>query len=536
MDTLNAFYKTVLLFVPGESCKLSKHIHAGYSSCVRECEKRVDKSDAFVEETFRGVRFVFGGVGLCLVWTRACLVLHGEIHIPRQCETIPLFFSVCHVSTGEDMASFLFQRLKQMHTPFSKLSSVVTDGANNIIGRENGTVSNLKRLIQNETRNDDFSFPSVWCMSHRLNLVVRGFEIVDNIKHFLKFSDWFASKRKAVAYRRWLLELHPQDRYKKIPKPSETRWRFYREVICALLDQREAIDEFLRQDDDFVAFRRSLWQHDESIDALSNVVFMNNPFILSHFFFAHYILERICNVNTQLQQRYMTVPQAWCLVQRLKEAFSHDMSQITSGNYGDFGYFVGMRENQIPTFKTILTALLLNLDIRFACPSFSIDTRAAHRNLDQTTQRLNKEFLKRVQRQCPLYELVGVYLFQDDLIKKRLINPLFISGKYPEVPLLAREILDKEEMFRNKTGQSTERTEKFLETEILTLSDVFQKIEKDKYPHLWNLTRRLISVTPTSTSCEQSFSCLKRRLHENMKKTTAFNFLLTSRNNSVFHL
>ena len=157
MDTLNAFYKTVLLFVPGESCKLSKHIHAGYSSCVRECEKRVDKSDAFVEETFRGVRFVFGGVGLCLVWTRACLVLHGEIHIPRQCETIPLFFSVCHVSTGEDMASFLFQRLKQMHTPFSKLSSVVTDGANNIIGRENGMISHLKRLIQNETRNDDFS-------------------------------------------------------------------------------------------------------------------------------------------------------------------------------------------------------------------------------------------------------------------------------------------------------------------------------------------------------------------------------------------
>ena len=233
-------------------------------------------------------------------------------------------------------------------------------------------------------------------MSHRLNLVVRGFEIVDNIKHVLKFSDWFASKRKAVAYRRWLWESHPHDRYKKIPKPSETRWCFYREVICALLDQRGAIDEFLRQDDDFVAFRRTLWQHDESIDALSDAVFMNNLFILSHFFFAHYILERICNVNTQLHQRYMTVPRAWCLVQRLKEDFSRDMSEITAGNYGDFGYFVGMRENQITTFKTILTALLMNLDIRFACPSFSIDTRAAHRNLDQTTQRLN-----RVLKKCP---------------------------------------------------------------------------------------------------------------------------------------
>ena len=128
-----------------------------------------------------------------------------------------------------------------------------------------------------------------------------------------------------------------------------------------------------------------------------------------------------------------------------------------------------------------------------------------------------------------------MYLFQDDLIKKRLINPLFISGKYPEVPLMAREILDKEVMFIIKNGQSTEMTDSFIKTEILTLSDVFQKIEREKYPQLWNLTR-LISVTPTSTSCEQSFSCLKRRLHENMKKKTAFIFLLTSRNNSVFHL
>ena len=42
MDTLNAFFKTVL-FVAGEDRTLSKHIHAGYLSCVRECERRVEK-------------------------------------------------------------------------------------------------------------------------------------------------------------------------------------------------------------------------------------------------------------------------------------------------------------------------------------------------------------------------------------------------------------------------------------------------------------------------------------------------------------
>ena len=220
----------------------------------------------------------------------------------------------------------------------------------------------------------------------------------------------------------------------------------------------------------------------------------------------------------------MTVPHAWGLVQNLKESFSRDLDEISSGYYGNFTYLVGMSEFQIATFKKVLSALILNMVIRFACPSFSIDIRVAHRNTDQTTQRLRDQFLKRVQRQCPLFELVGLFLFPDDLIKKRQINTLFITGKYPEVPIIAREILVKEEMFKRKTVHSTERTDVTDETDILTLGDVFQIVERDKYPHLWSLTRRVMSVIPTSTSCEQSFSCLKHRLHENVKKTTAFNF------------
>ena len=101
--------------------------------------------------------------------------------------------------------------------------------------------------------------------------------------------------------------------------------------------------------------------------------------------------------------------------------------------------------------------------------------------------------------------------------------------------LVAREILVKEEMIKRKTVHSTERTDGRLETCIITLSDVFQTIEKDRYPQLWNLTKRVMSITPTTASCEQSFSFLKHRLHEKMKKT-AFNFQITSQNNSVFHL
>ena len=65
--------------------------------------------------------------------------------------------------------------------------------------------------------------------------------------------------------------------------------------------------------------------------------------------------------------------------------------------------------------------------------------------------------------------------------------------------------------------------------------DVFHVIEKGRYPVLWSLVVKAMSFMPTSASCEQSFSRLKHRLHENMKKTNAFNFLLTSQSNSVIY-
>ena len=45
----------------------------------------------------------------------------------------PLFFSACHESTEEEMAGFIFKRLKQIHAPFEKLSSIATDGVDNMV-------------------------------------------------------------------------------------------------------------------------------------------------------------------------------------------------------------------------------------------------------------------------------------------------------------------------------------------------------------------------------------------------------------------
>ena len=237
-------------------------------------------------------------------------------------------------------------------------------------------------------------------------------------------------------------------------------------------------------------------------------------------------------VNSKLQERYMTVPLAWTLIQQLKNEFEHHLTSLSSGNFAQFSYLRQFKDDHLCSFQQIIRKFLQNMDIRFPCPSFSIKKKLAARNTNQTTLRLHQPFLQTIWLDCPLFEVVGLFIFPNDLIKKHQINPRFVGGKYPEIPHISREMLQRVDEIKNVI--SRERKEES-NSSIITLLDVFQILPRNRYPFLWHVTIRVLSFMPTSASCEQSFSCLRRRLHENMAKTTVFNFLLTCQNDPSFH-
>ena len=68
-----------------------------------------------------------------------------------------------------------------------------------------------------------------------------------------------------------------------------------------------------------------------------------------------------------------------------------------------------------------------------------------------------------------------------------------------------------------------------VETEmIFTLIDVFKIIKKDEYPLLWKSVLLVLSFLPTTVACEQSFSRLKHKMHQNMDTENAFNVFQAS--------
>ena len=259
MNILNRFIKGVLVFINRDNLEFARKIHASYDSCLRESFNQARLTDSVIRKCFDTCDYFSVALDTSLFVQDQVFVCTVRFTFKTHMEQFPLFFSVCDASTGQELAAFVFGRLQRNDVPFAKLVSVATDGAYNMLGRFNGMVSHLKRLVQQALGVVTPTFDHVWCLAHRLNLVIRDFQDVPDIKHVLLFADLFRSKRKAVVYKKWLRSADRDRRFKKIPKPSETRWSFYKVVLESLLSQVDKVDEFLKQDRDFLSFRRKLF-------------------------------------------------------------------------------------------------------------------------------------------------------------------------------------------------------------------------------------------------------------------------------------
>ena len=203
-------------------------------------------------------------------------------------------------------------------------------------------------------------------------------------------------------------------------------------------------------------------------------------------------------------------------------------------SFASFEYPGKLSSDELLSFEAIIETFLLNMDIRFPCPSFSMDVKVAKEFIDQESHTIDITFMKDVQKRCPLLQMVGVFLFPNDLVRKRQINPLFINGQFPEIPLIAREILESENELSAFKKSSQDDGEANKTCQEITLYEVFKVIRKEKYPALWKLVLRALSFLPTTVGCEQSFSFLKRKMHQYMSKENAFNLCLASQIVSCF--
>ena len=225
-NVLVRFFKDALVLISPESENMARNIRASYDSCRRQSMKDEEKSKEISKRFMTDCHFFSIAVDTALFGNEHQLSCFARYSFDSQITQLPLFFATCFVSSGKDMAQFMFDKLVEKEVEFSKLVCVSTDGATNMVGQMNGMVVNIKRLICQRCSDENvqfYDFHSVWCSAHRANLVTRDFLGLKMINAVLSFVDWFSTKRRQVSYRRFLASHHPDAKTKRIPQPSETR-------------------------------------------------------------------------------------------------------------------------------------------------------------------------------------------------------------------------------------------------------------------------------------------------------------------------
>ena len=539
MRAITAFWKAMISFLSPEAGAVARKIRVSYSSCVRQARRQFEETQERHRQMFEDCVHFSIALDTSQFGRDHFVSCVGRFGFEdRICQEI-LFLEKVTASTGREMASFIFGRLDEKCRDFSKLVSITTDGASNMVSQECGLANEMIKII-NEKRMMNLrrgvDVFCLWCLDHRLNLVAKDFVSVENINLVLMFLKWFTANERLVKYARFLRTNHANEKRRKIPPPSETRWLFYRDTLMAVLDQPDLIEAFLNHDgmrDKFVTY---LGSSKHPLGALRDVYFsFTHPLVDAHFQFALFVLDILGEINTIFQEKYGFIPNLWEYIWPLDQFLRRELWKIENGDFGRFEFLHQVRRDEIGQFAKILKSLILNLEVRFYDISASLNKKSIkrHLNFDRMVIERGAPIVDRVV--CGVLPLLDVFYVKDAFVNAHLAGPLANTGIGGEWGLLMRFVMSNRDTIvgaaEERFGRLSTR-ERDVRNEIqapLTpnIIDVFRVFPRNSLPVLWRFVVRVLTIMPTTVACEQSFSYFKRTLHSNMSDVTAQSFIFS---------
>ena len=126
---------------------------------------------------------------------------------------------------------------------------------------------------------------------------------------------------------------------------------------------------------------------------------------------------------------------------------------MIGGRFDDCGFVNWLDHDEKLTFINVMQQLL-NVEMRFPCPSSSIEPRLARQNVNSNSNTLNQQFRHNIRVNCPLFLTIGIFMFPDEFINQRKINDDFLLGRIPEIQRIVMDITNKEHTLINDTNRT----------------------------------------------------------------------------------
>ena len=219
-----------------------------------------------------------------------------------------------------------------------------------------------------------------------------------------------------------------------------------------------------------------------------------------------------------MQGKFALFTDLWNGVCRLKEDLSTCHDAFVNNDFSRLGVpslTPVEKESFIATFKAAIT----NLNVRFPCPSRSLNKRHARNRVACLDGSVDTYVVSQAFSSCPLRPLLDVYTFPNEFLLFSTIKQHLLFEYNGDVRRLCVAMIGMKEVILSSSGASATDRDNTTDNSIhqITLNDVFEHINPSEFPWLWKCVLEVRAINPTTVSCEQSFSCLKRSHRVNMR-------------------
>ena len=143
-DQLVSFVKSMTIFIAPEKEEVARRIFASHTSRYRQSLKDQARKNILCKKYMEDCSFFSMAIDTALFGNLHFVSCIGQFSFDNKALEIPIFICQCAISSGKEMAVFLFQKLTERNVRFEKLVSVATDGAANMTGKYNGMTAQFK--------------------------------------------------------------------------------------------------------------------------------------------------------------------------------------------------------------------------------------------------------------------------------------------------------------------------------------------------------------------------------------------------------
>ena len=536
IKTITRFWKAMIAFIAPDAEETARRIHVSYSGCLRDAQTHYETKIETQRQMFQSCQAFSLSLDTSKYGRDTFLSCVGRFGFENRIYQEIILFEQVSEKSGRGLANYVYGKMNERGCDFSKLVSITTDGAKNMISQDCGLASELIKTV-NEQKNTNLQLGNdvhaVWCIDHRLNLVAQDFQEVENINFVLMFIRWITGSDRLVSFTAFA-RTHQETKTKKIPSLSETRWLFIRDALAALLDQTETVEAFLNEGDNRRKWARYISTPQHPLGTIKDVPFsFKQPLVNAHFQFAWYVLDILGRINEIFQVKYGFVHDFLEYLVSLGEFLKVEIRKIEQHDFRTFRYLAEIDSEHIPQFVTILKRLFLNISVRFATICSSLDKKKVRRYLDFDQMIIHPCPAVSDHPRCGISPLLNVFYARQAPALNALPNPFFQDGFEGEWRRLIHQIhLNQGQiMMKNYERCAHLRSrERKVRIQLSTpycfnLLDVFQVIPKHEFPIIWRFVVKFLTIMPTTVGCEQSFSYFRRTIHTNMSEETGMVFL-----------